>query len=76
MPVSFAVTDRDDLMQILGFGDSSRWKVRVWTQQDLPHGSEPEVLALVLLAALGAIEPPGTQAHCLLKQNFRACVFP
>lgn len=26
MPVSFAMTDRDDLMQILAFGDSSRWR--------------------------------------------------
>lgn len=26
MPVSFAMIDRDDLMQILAFGDSSRWR--------------------------------------------------
>lgn len=37
---------------------------------------EPPGLVTTAPAVLGARQALGIQARCLLKQNFRACVFP
>lgn len=62
-------------MQILGFGDSRRWKVRVWTQQDLPHGSEPEVLALSPAGCAGGRRGPGHSGTLFAETEFPCLCF-
>lgn len=69
-------TDRADLMQIPGFGDSSRWRSESEPSRTCLTAVNQRWQPYVLLAALGAMQALGTPAHCLLKQNFRACVFP
>lgn len=48
----------------------------MWTQQGPSHCYQPWALVTSLLAVLRARQALGTQARCLLKLNFCACVFP
>lgn len=62
----------------LSWGLLREWRSEsgVWTQQGLPHCQEPWARVTSLLTVLKARPALGTQAHCLLKPNFCACVFP